>query len=172
MNKEDVELLMGYDRWANGRVLAAADALTGEQFTRDLGGSFRSVRDVLAHIVGGEWGWLTFWKEATPGPAFLKDLWERHDALFRPEKFADVAALQGKLAEIEKEQMEFVSGLTKESLGRLLPLRVTRVKLALLMQHAVNHATYHRGQVSLMMRQVGGKPVATDLHLFLLEGGQ
>jgi uncharacterized damage-inducible protein DinB len=59
--------------------------------------------------------------------------------------------------------------LTEESLERMMPLRAAKVKLALLMQHAVNHSTYHRGQVSLMMRQVGAKPVATDLQLFLLE---
>jgi uncharacterized damage-inducible protein DinB len=29
--------------------------LTAEQFTRDLGGSFRAVRDTLAHIFKGEW---------------------------------------------------------------------------------------------------------------------
>jgi uncharacterized damage-inducible protein DinB len=31
-------------------------------------------------------------------------------------------------------------------------------------------ATHHRGQVALMMRQVGGKPLATDFHLFLVDG--
>ncbi len=34
------------------------------------------------------------------------------------------------------------------------------------MQHAINHATYHRGQVVTMMRQVGAKPAATDLIVF------
>ncbi|HEU5394788.1 MAG TPA: DinB family protein [Candidatus Methylomirabilis sp.] len=31
------------------------------------------------------------------------------------------------------------------------------------MQHVVNHSTYHRGQVITMLRQLGAKPVATDL---------
>jgi uncharacterized damage-inducible protein DinB len=79
------------------------------------------------------------------------------------------AALRDKLDGIEKGQIEFFAGLTEESLGRMMPLRAAKVKLALLMQHAVNHSTYHRGQVSLMIRQVGGEPVATDLHRFLLE---
>jgi uncharacterized damage-inducible protein DinB len=33
-----------------------------------------------------------------------------------------------------------------------------------------NHSTYHRGQVSLMMRQLGAEPTATDFHVFLVEG--
>jgi len=81
MTKDDIQLLFEYDRWANRRVLRAVSALSTEQFTRDLGGSFRSVRNTLVHILGGEWGWLTYWKEASPGSAFLTDLWTRHDPL-------------------------------------------------------------------------------------------
>ena len=55
MIKEHIQLLYEYDRWANNRVLQAASALTPEEFTRDLHGSFRSVRDTLVHIIGGEW---------------------------------------------------------------------------------------------------------------------
>jgi uncharacterized damage-inducible protein DinB len=45
MTREDIQLLFEYDRWANNRVLQAATALTAEAFTRDLGGSFCSVRE-------------------------------------------------------------------------------------------------------------------------------
>ena len=61
MTKDDIHLLYEYDRWANNRVLQAISVLTAEQFTRDLGGSFRSVRDTLLHITlrsawrGGRW---------------------------------------------------------------------------------------------------------------------
>jgi uncharacterized damage-inducible protein DinB len=56
MTKDDIRLLYGYDRWANNRVLQAVSGLSPERFTRDLGGSFRSVRDTIVHIIGGEWG--------------------------------------------------------------------------------------------------------------------
>jgi uncharacterized damage-inducible protein DinB len=172
MDKDDTQLLYEYDRWANNRVMQAVCALSEEQFTRDLGGSFRSVRDTLLHIVGGEWGWLTYWKEPSPGAAFAKDLWERHNALFRPQAFPNAAAVQLKWAEVEKEQAEFVKRVTNESLRRMIPFRTTQASLAQLMQHLANHSTYHRGQVALMMRQLGAKPVATDFHVFLVEGRQ
>ena len=38
------------------------------------------------------------------------------------------------------------------------------------MQHLANHSTYHRGQVALMMRQLNVEPLATDFHVFLVEG--
>jgi len=170
MTKDDVHLLFEYDRWANNRVLQTASTLSLEEFTRDLGGSFPSVRDTLVHIVGGEWGWLTIWKEPAVTSAFVTDLWTRLDAHFDPNTFPDVAAVQLKWAEIEREQIEFVDRVTNESLQRMLPIRQKQISLAHLMQHLANHSTYHRGQVSLMMRQLAKEPLATDFALFLLEG--
>ena len=69
----------------------------------------------------------------------------------------------------EKEQTEFVNSVTEEALGKMLPFRTTQLSLADLMQHLVNHSTYHRGQVAVMMRQLDAKPLPTDFHLFLLE---
>ena len=169
MTKDDIQLLYEYDRWANHRVLQAASTLSPEEFTRDLGGSLRSVRDTLVHIVGGEWGWLRCWKEPFPGPTFVWDFWTRHGALFDPNAFPDFAAVQSKWAEVEREQIEFVNGVTNESLGRMIPLRTTQIGLAHLMQHLANHSTYHRGQVALMMRQLAAEPLATDFALFLMK---
>lgn len=170
MNKDDLQLLFEYDRWANHRVLQAAGTLSAEQFTRDLGGSFRSVRDALLHIIGGEWGWLTYWKAPSHTAVFLADLWDRHDRLFRPDAFPDVEAVRVKWAEVEKEQTEFVNRLTEEALAKTILVLKTYLSLGHLMQHLANHSTYHRGQIAMMMRQLGEKPVATDFHLFLREG--
>ena len=60
--------------------------------------------------------------------------------------------------------------VTNESLGRMLPVRTTKIRLAHLMQHGANHSTYHRGQIALMMRQLAAKPLATDFAMFLMEG--
>ena len=170
MTKDDIQILYEYDRWANTRVLSAASGLNPEQFTRDLGGRLRSVRDTLVHILGGEWIWLAYWKESSHSPAFLSDLRTRRDALFNPDVFPNVAAVRLKWAEVEKERTEFVNRVTNESLEQMLPFRATQIKLAHLMQHLANHSTYHRGQVALMMRQLGTEPLATDLHVFLVEG--
>jgi uncharacterized damage-inducible protein DinB len=169
MTKDDIQLLYEYDRWANNRVLQKVSELSDEQFTRDLGGGFRCVQETLLHIIGGEWGWLAYWKEPSPSPAFLTDLRTRRNALFNPDAFSNVAAVQLKWAEVEKEQVEFVNRVTNESLEKMLPFRKTQIRLAHLMQHLANHSTYHRGQVALMMRQLDAEPLATDFHVFLVE---
>jgi DinB family len=152
MTREDIQLLYEYDRWANGRVLGAAETLDPEQFTRDLGGSFKSVRDTLVHIIGGEWIWLQYWNEPVPSFAFLAAVRSRRDALFAPGLVPDIGDTKKMWAEVENVQVEFVNGLSDESLRRMLPFRATEVPLA------------H------MMRQLGAEPVATDFHVFLVEG--
>src|SRR3989475_9115651 len=82
MTKDDIQVLYEYDRWANNRVLQAASTLSAEELTRDLGGSFPSVRDTLVHIVRCEEGWLTCRKEPSPSSTFVMDFWTRHHAAF------------------------------------------------------------------------------------------
>ena len=170
MNKDDIQLLYEYDRWANNRALQAASTLSPEQFTRDLGGAFRSLRDTLVHIIAGEWGWLTYWNEPRPDDAFHANLDKRISTLFNPNAFPNVSAVQSKWAEVEKTQIDFVNRTTNEFLERMIPFRKSQVRLGHLMQHLANHSTYHRGQVALMMRQLNAEPLSTNLHDFLLEG--
>jgi len=167
---DDIQLLFEYDLWANNLVSQAVFALSDEQFTRDLHGSFPSVRDMLVHIIAGVWGWLEYWKAPSHDSAFLADLRERREALFNPDGFPNAAAVQLKWEEVESELADFVNHLTSSALEKMLPARGTQIKLAHLMHHVANHSTYHRGQVALMMRQLGAVPPATDFHVFLAEG--
>src|SRR4029077_14886728 len=65
MKPEEMVALYEYNAWADRRALQAASALTREQFTKQLGSSFSSVRDTLSHIYGVEWLWL---QRAPRGP--------------------------------------------------------------------------------------------------------
>jgi uncharacterized damage-inducible protein DinB len=168
VTKEDVRLLCEYDRWANDRILKFVGALTPEEFTRDLGGSFPSVRDVLLHIVASKWAWLTYWKESSPSDRILTDLFTRSATLFQSESVPTLATVQAKWAEVEREHVEFVNEVTDELLDRTLPVRNTSVSLAHLTQHLANHSTYHRGQIAMMLRQLGAKAQGTDFAEFLL----
>ena len=169
MTKDDIQLLFEYDRWANDRMLQAVSALTPEQMARDLGGSLPSVRDAVLHIVGGDWIWLAYWKSTTHDDALLADLRKQRGALFNADVLPDAAALQSKCKEVGKEMAELVNSLTDQDLAKTLPARNAQISVAHLMQHAANHSTYHRGQVALMLRQLGAEPAATDFHLFLAQ---
>jgi len=73
---------------------------------------------------------------------------------------------------VENEQQAFLENLNDE----LLNTRVSyenleghrwEYSLAHMMQHVVNHSSYHRGQVAAFLRQLGQTPSATDLLVFL-----
>src|SRR5215472_14754955 len=108
MELEDIRLLYAYDRWANGRLLDAATHLTAEQFTRDLNGSFRSIRDTFVHILGGEWIWLEYWRRIHVSEEMVAQLLAQRSVELKPELFANAEAVIVKWTEIEGQQIAFV----------------------------------------------------------------
>ena len=76
--------------------------------------------------------------------------------------------------EQEHRLLAFVGGLTQSDLDRVIEYKtlkfgVYRNPLWQSMQHVVNHGTYHRGQVTTMLRQLGAEPILTDLMHFYRE---
>jgi len=162
MTTQDIRLLFAYNRWANARTLSAAALVAPDALTRELGNSFASVRDTLVHIYGAEWIWLARWTGTSPTTPVA------------PADVPDVAALAARWKTLEDEQSAFIKGLTDADLER--PIEYANLKgdrftnpLGALMQHLVNHSTYHRGQVTTLLRQLGATPVSTDLVTFLRE---
>jgi len=157
MNRQDVNTRFAYNQWANHRLLEAAGRLTVESFSKDLNASFGSLRGTLIHILWGESWWLRFWQDGT----FIPE--------FPPEEFPTVPALTASWAKLQQEQQAFVAGLTDEQLAATRLVRSHEYTLGELIHHLLNHSTYHRGQVVLLLRQLGATPPATDFRLFLTE---
>jgi uncharacterized damage-inducible protein DinB len=162
MSPEEMRVLFDYNAWANRRALEAASALTAEQYTRSLGSSFSSVRDTLVHICSGEWVWLERFEARSP-------------AAFPDLKHLDTAsALREHWSSQEAALLTFVGTLTQQNLDAVMEYRTFkfgtyRNPLWQSMQHVVNHGTYHRGQITTLLRQLGAQPVLTDLMHFYRE---
>jgi uncharacterized damage-inducible protein DinB len=162
MTPELIHQLYQYNQWANRRTLDACAALTNEQFTRDLGSSFKSVRDTLGHIYGAEW----IWRERLLGRSA--------SGLPSPSEFPDLASLRAKLEEMDREYVEYSSKLTPGEANRLCVHKNLSGKefsnpVWQILQHLGNHSSYHRGQVVTLMRQLGVKPSSTGLIEFYRE---
>ena len=162
MSPEEVRLLYEYNAWANRRSLSAAAALTPEQFTKPMSSSFSSVRDTLAHIFGAEWLWLERFQGRSPS------------SLPDTSQYADVATLGERWGEFEPRLLNFVRGLTQSDLDRVMEYKTLKYgvysnPLWQSMQHLVNHGSYHRGQVTTLLRQQGAPAILTDLMHFYRE---
>ena len=136
-------------------MLECARGLSDEQFTREIVSSFPTVRDTLAHIALGEWVWLRRWKGESPTA--------------RPDwiKGPSLATIEEQFGAIQRERAELLETLRDEDLARDVHYRTFAGdplvnRLGDLMAHLVNHGTYHRGQLTTMLRQVGATPPPTD----------
>jgi uncharacterized damage-inducible protein DinB len=164
MNVDDIRTLYAFNRWATETILTAVRALSEEEYARDLGTSHRSVRGTLVHTMWAEWIWLRRWHGESP------------TRVFSEEEFPTVQALEARWAEIESQREGFLSALTDADLARRVAyenLRGERWEYPLvhMLQHVVNHGTYHRGQVVTLLRQLGRAAPATDLLLYVDRAG-
>ena len=162
MDTDDIRTLYDFNTWANRRVVAMARRLNLQEFTKDLGTSYRSVQGTLVHILWGEWLWLRRWQSESPRQVFAA------------EEFSDWMALECRWSALEQEQNVFLENLTDARLSMRVSydnLQGVRweYSLAEMMQHLVNHSSYHRGQVAVLLRQLGQKPLTTDFLVFLDE---
>jgi len=163
MTRNEVQSLIDYNYWARDRLLDAVGQLTPEQFTRDMGNSFGSVRDMLAHLHAAEWVWYSRWQGTSP------------TALLPADRFPDLASVTAGWRELETQIRAYFAGIDDRGLERVFEYKsVTGVPgssvLWQMLQHVVNHASYHRGQVTTMLRQLGvTPPKSMDLIAFYRE---
>jgi len=160
---EDLRTLLDFHYWARDRMLEALEPLTAEQFTRDLGSSFRSIRDTVAHTYAAEWAWYSRWRGHTP------------TALLPADQFPDLATIRRSWVEQEQKVRALVAELGEAGVDRVMPYTLlSGVSSASpfwqMLQHVVNHASYHRGQVTTMLRQLGAAPAKScDMITFYRE---
>jgi uncharacterized damage-inducible protein DinB len=162
MTPELTRQLFDYNHWANQRALEAAAQLTDVQFTKQLGSSFSSIRDTLVHICGAEWIWLERFLGNSP------------TAIPNDASIQTVAALREHWKPQAEKLLAYVNGITQAELDRVFEYKtlnfgVYKNPLWQSLQHLANHGTYHRGQIATMIRQLGAKPILTDLMHFYRE---
>ena len=159
VNHQCLSELLAYHYWAQERLFDAVAVLPPELFTKDLGNSFPSVRDTLAHIHFGELVWYARWlREPLPAPT--------------PDAFPDLESLRHASRAHEVKMRALLERLGDDGINDSLDYtsridgKDHRSPYWQMFQHVFNHGTYHRGQVTMMLRQLGAKPTGTDLILF------
>ena len=160
MTPEALQRLLDYHYWARDRLLDAVESLTPDQFRRDLGNSFGSVRDTLVHMVSAEWAWCSRWEGEHPsGHLEVTD-------------FETVQAIRSRWATEEARVRRYVDRLGPDGINRVLGYAhfngaTLESVFWQMLQHVVNHATFPRGQVTTMLRQLGVRaPRSQDMIVF------
>jgi uncharacterized damage-inducible protein DinB len=163
MDLTDIKTMFTYNQWATERLLAVVEQLSPEQYRKEIGSSHGGVHGTLCHLAGAEDVWLKRWR-GEPVAGILK-----------AEDISSFEAFRAHWGAITQRMRQFSDGLTtddavrRDVVYRDLKGNEYRQPLYELVQHLINHSSFHRGQVVTMLRQLGVKPVDTDMVVFFRE---
>jgi uncharacterized damage-inducible protein DinB len=132
-----------YNEWANRRVLTA---ITTQKVTDE------KILSLFSHQLSANYLWLHRIKGLPPPPY---ELWKTYS----------LKELSDMVAEVSASWLEFIRD--NDDFDRMLKYKnyigdPYENNVEHIMMHLVNHGTYHRGQIALLMRMRGFQPINTD----------
>lgn len=135
--------LYQYNAWANARVLNSLQ----QQNVSD-----EKICSLMGHIVAAQFLWLHRIKELPPPDV---KLWGSYT----------LAQLKTMAEEAGKEWLDFVE--SQDDFNREMSYtnyvgEPYTNNVEMIMIHLVNHSSYHRAQIALLLRQKGLEPINTD----------
>jgi len=136
--------LFEYDNWANHEIIQILMS------AKDI--SEQPIR-LMAHILGTEQVWLT---RLRTGAADGNLIWPDFD----------ITACRAKLRELREAWAAFMAEIAGD-LSQRVRYRTSKGtqfdnSIEDILTHVINHSSYHRGQISKILRQKGEEPVNTD----------
>ena len=159
--KQHFRMMAAYNQWANEQVYDAAADLGEEEFGRDVGAFFKSMRGTLNHLLVADRIWLKRFTGQGDAPSAL-------DAILH-ENFARLTT--AREAE-DRRIVEWIDGLEEKAFaGRFTYMTVTDMRtisqrLAPALTHLFNHQTHHRGQAHMILTVLGRPSINLDLIYF------
>lgn len=152
---------LNYNAWANERIYSLLSELSQEELNRELNSSFKTVRKTFAHIGAAMQVWLTRLHGDSPVSLALQEA----DIPF-PELYETMKQLNDDLIAFTHSKSD--EDLKKEILYVNISGKSFSNITSDILLHTVNHSTYHRGQITTMLRELGKtRLLSTDYIAFM-----
>jgi uncharacterized damage-inducible protein DinB len=153
---EEIRRICEYHDWANHQVLDSAGMLSVSEQNVNTGGSFSTFIETLRHILLVEFLFVYRWQELPPRQ---EPVWDTIDQI------------RSVWHSVEIERNVFLSGLKETSLNKPIHYTDTRGRAVTLdlwqaIFQCINHSTFHRGQLTEKLRNLGRIPPSTDFVLY------
>jgi uncharacterized damage-inducible protein DinB len=147
-----------YNTWANLQIANWLKQADSAQWNKSIESSFSTLELTIRHLWNAEYAWLTTLKNEVWRSVIEKD--ELMDCLPMLDGFINTSrAFQQYVQNMQDADFMDTRKIGKDGVS---------VTLVDIIEHVFNHATYHRGQLITMGRQVGlGTPPRTDYIYFL-----
>lgn len=152
---EQITHLYEYNEWATNHLIEAASALSGDDLA-ERRGDYLSILHLFGHIAAAEINWLERWNTG-----------RNTTATTELQKMPDIGTVRASFTASHLGLREFIAGLTDERLDAPLEFRDSAGTLFTrplwqLMMHVANHGTYHRGEIAMMLTDLGHSPGDLD----------
>lgn len=147
--------LIEYNTWANQLIITQLTTFPPDIFDKLVGGSFGSIKAIMVHLLESDYLWLNRWKGI---PLAEIPAWQ----------FTDVASLEKVWTPMQNEMLDLAGKIQPGEIIKFITRKGAPYDLAFsdIVAHVSHHGSYHRGQITNMIRDLGQKPVSTDYFLF------
>lgn len=156
-----------FNIWANDRTLNHLKSLPDQVYNKGIDSVFSSIHEVVAHIYMVDGMWLS----VMSGDTFEQTM-DVIKSLAQKSEGKSLYEMTQLYAALSNDYLNFIQSLDHldDSITINHPQYGEMVtEYSDLMEHVVNHGTYHRGNITAMLRQQGYPGIPTDYIFYLYD---
>ncbi|ETI68470.1 DinB family protein [Neobacillus vireti] len=165
--KQDSLRLYDYHVWANKRVFNHLKDLPNEVYRQEIKSVFSSIEQVVIHLFKTDVVWLCAMSDKN-----YEEIQQFVGKYSSEIENKTLEEMESKYLKFSEQYINFLS--SQEDLDAKKTLKhpmygQLETRISELVQHVVNHGTYHRGNITAMLRQLGYPGPSTDYIFYLYE---
>lgn len=159
-----IEKLFDYHMWSNSRVFDHLKGLPKEIYKQEITSVFPSVSKVVEHLYSVDAMWLNVMEQKP-----MEEIFAQVKAIPKQIEDLSIDEMEDRFGNLSEEYRAFFKSV---DLDKVITIRhphygSMNAPISGLVQHVVNHGTYHRGNITAMLQQQGQSGVPTDYVIFL-----
>jgi len=162
MQKDILVLFAKYNKVANQKMDEVIKTISKEEWDKDLGGFFKSVRGLCSHLYICDFNWLKRFSRLRDFNVFKEALFARDPYSFKEVLFADMAEYFTSRSLLDEKIIAFIDEVNDKDLNSALKYSDSsgnsyEKNFGGLVMHSFNHDTHHRGMISLYLEMLDRK---------------
>ncbi|MCL2479604.1 MAG: DinB family protein [Treponema sp.] len=156
MQKDIFVMFANYNKAADEKMNSVIKTLSPQEWNKDLGGYFKSVRGVCSHLYVGDFNWLKRFSELREFQVMKQPPLNRGPHSYSELLFEDMNEYFTQRSMLDEKIISFVGELKDEDLKAGLKYSdshgaVHEKNFGGLVMNSFNHGTHHRGMISLYL---------------------
>ncbi|MDR1230560.1 MAG: hypothetical protein LBK61_04060 [Spirochaetaceae bacterium] len=119
-------------------------------YNRKISGYYKSVNDILFHILDVDLSWMSDLKDVIHSKIFEEEIFLHFNANIEPvNQYKDINEFEKDRIILDALIIKFIDNLDIEDLQKKLVYKNNKIKRVWeILIHTFNHQTHHRGQIS------------------------